>query len=343
MDMTAAGERIGVDGSPSAGRIGVGAIRCILPPESVAVPALPEFPLLGTLEAEFAESCGIRTVGVFADSTTTVDLAARACRELLADAPAIPDAAPDLLVLVGPRAPDVLLGSDACHIQAQAALPATFSFTIDGLGCTGSSAAWALARDLLLAQPERRSVLITHASRPTGADRVRYPVTVIGDGGYAMTMVRGGRPALLAHRMETDGSFHDLFQVNYKQAPWYEWREECQSPDRYRFELSMHSRLRVARLMERVLADAGIGRDDVRAAVMQNVTASAYEFYESFLGVPIHPVCRAHLERYGHLGAMDVVLNLDRLISGGDLARGDHVLVMNNSPVAAWAVSLWQI
>ena len=39
-------------------------------------------------------------------------------------------------------------------------------------------------------------MLITHASRPTGADRVRYPVTVIGDGAYAMTIVRGGRPVL---------------------------------------------------------------------------------------------------------------------------------------------------
>ena len=47
--------------------------------------------------------------------------------------------------------------------------------------------------------------------------------------------------------METDGSFHDLFSVDYKQAPWYEWREECASPDRYRFELAMHSRLRLGR------------------------------------------------------------------------------------------------
>jgi 3-oxoacyl-[acyl-carrier-protein] synthase-3 len=76
---------------------------------------------------------------------------------------------------------------------------------------------------------------------------------------------------------------------------------------------------------------------------MQNVTASAFQFYESLLGLPIHPVCAGHLATYGHLGAMDVVLNLDRLLASGDVAAGDLVLVLNNSPVAAWAATLWEV
>jgi 3-oxoacyl-[acyl-carrier-protein] synthase-3 len=214
---------------------------------------------------------------------------------------------------------------------------------VDGLGCTGSSAAWALARDLLLADPARRSVLITHASLPTGADRVRYPVTVIGDGAYAMTVERGGRPVLKAHRMETDGTFHDLFRVDYKRAPWYEWREECASPDRYRFELAMQSRRRLGRMVDEVLAEARLDKGILAAVLMQNVTAPAYAFWEAALGLSIHPVCGDHLARYGHLGAMDVVLNLQRLLGSGEVVRGDHVLVLNNSPVAAWAATLWEI
>lgn len=318
------------------GGIGIGGIRCVLPDAFVDVAALPEIALLGSEEAEFAAASGVRRVGVFGDGTTTAELAARACREL---APA--DA--DVLLLVAPRAPDVLLGSDACRVQAESKLSPAFAFTVDGLGCTGSSAAWGLARDLLVADPAREAVVIAHASRPTGPDRVRYPVTVIGDGAYAMTIVRGGRPVLRAHRMRTDGEFHDLFRVDYKKVPWYEWREECASPDRYRFELAMHSRLRLAGLVDEVLAEAGVGKDGVAATLMQNVTAGAYEFYESLLGLPIHPVCRQALESHGHLGAMDVVLNLDRLLATGQLAAGDLVLVLNNSPVAAWAATLWEI
>jgi len=318
--------------------VGIGAIRCLLPEKLHAVADLPEFASLAHDEAEFARGCGIETVGVY-EGETASDLAARACRELVADG----EPQPDTLVVVAPRAPDVLLGSDACRVQSDAGLSSAFAFAVDGLGCAGSSAAWAFARDLLVADPARNSVMIAHGSRPTALDRVRYPVTVIGDGAYAMTVVRGGRPVLRAHRMQTDGSFHDLFRVDYKQAPWYEWREECASPDRYRFDLAMHSRLRIGALVEAVLADAGVDRNAVAATLMQNVTAGAFDFYARLLGLPIHDACRENLARFGHLGAMDVVLNLRHLLSGGAVAPGDLVLVLNNSPVAAWAVTLWEV
>jgi 3-oxoacyl-[acyl-carrier-protein] synthase-3 len=318
--------------------IGIGSIHCVLADTALPVAQLPELAMLGHDESGFARSCGIETVGEFAD-VSSGELATRACRELLERDPV----EPDLLMMVGPRAPDVLLGSDVCRVQAETKLTGSFAFTVDGLGCTGSSAAWGLGRDLLLADESRQSVLITHASRPTGADRVRFPVTVIGDGAFAMTLVRGGRPVLRGHRMATDGAFHDLFEVDYKQTPWYEWREVCQSPDRYRFELAMHSKVRLRKLVTAVLADAGVAPQRVAATLMQNVTASAYEFYESLLDLSIHPVCKENLTRYGHLGAMDVVLNLDCLLASGELAEGDFVLVLNNSPVAAWAVTLWEL
>jgi 3-oxoacyl-[acyl-carrier-protein] synthase-3 len=320
--------------------IGIGAIRTVLPDKSVAVAELPEIAMLDPAAADFVAGCGIDTVAVFdaATGAGNAELATLAASRLVGDL----SADPDVLIMVAPRAPDVLLGSDVCRVQADTKLAGTFAFTVDGLGCTGSSAAWALAGDLLRAQPARESVLIVHASLPAGVDRVRYPVTVIGDGAYAMTMVRGGRPTLKAHRMATDGTFHDLFHVDYKTAPWYEWTEVCSSPDRYRFELAMHSRLRLSAMVDEVLAEAGLAKEDIKATLMQNVTASAYQFYESLLGLPIHPVCRDNLGRYGHLGAMDVVLNLQRLIETGEAGEGDHVLVLNNSPVAAWAASLWE-
>jgi 3-oxoacyl-[acyl-carrier-protein] synthase-3 len=296
--------------------VGIGAIRCILPEKREAVTDLTEFPALGHDEAEFARGSGVSTVGVF-DGTTAAELTARACRDLVADGARQPDS----LVVVAPRAPEVLLGSDACRVQAEAGLGSAFA----------------------VADPTRQAVMIAHGSRPTGLDRIRYPVTVIGDGAYAMTVVRGGRPVLRAHRMQTDGTFHDLFRVDYKRAPWYEWREECQSPDRYRFDLAMHSRLRIGALVEAVLADAGVDRRAVAATLMQNVTAGAFDFYEKLLGLAVHDVCRGNLAQWGHLGAMDVVLNLHHLLSGGAVAPGDLVLVLNNSPVAAWAVTLWEV
>ncbi|MET7639872.1 3-oxoacyl-[acyl-carrier-protein] synthase III C-terminal domain-containing protein [Streptomyces sp. NPDC005438] len=317
--------------------IGLGPIHCLLPGELVPTGDLPEAPDLDTAGRDFLSGCGIDTVGVIEESAGA--LAARATTEFVHTHPGDVD----VLLHVGARAPDVLLGSDVCRAQAEAGLTNAFSFTVDGLGCTGSSAAWGLAADLLRADPGRQRVLITHASRPTGVDRVRPPVTVTGDGAYAMTVERAGSPLLRAHRVETDGTFHDLFRVDYKDSPWYEWREECTSPDRYRFELAMHSNRRLGRLVEEVLADAGAPRSAVATVLMQNVTASAFDFYEELLQLPVHPVCRDNLARYGHLGAMDVVLNLRDLLDRNEVAPGGLVLVLNNSPVAAWAATLWEV
>jgi 3-oxoacyl-[acyl-carrier-protein] synthase-3 len=322
---------------PARAGIGIGAISCVLPEVTIPIGELPEVPTLDREQADFVATSGIRTVGVVEEPAA--DLAVRAVRQLLAS----PGSDPDVLILVAPRAPEMLLGSDAGRVQADAKLPDAVAFTLDGLGCTGSSAAWGLGRDLLLADAARECVLIAHASRPAALDRVRYPVTVVGDGGCAMTLVRGGRPVLRAHRMATDGAFHDLFGIDYRSVPQYEWQEVCASPDRYRFELALHSRNRLAELTERVLADAGVERGDIAAVLMQNVAGSAYQFYETLLGLPIHPVCAAALAEYGHLGAMDVVLNLHNLLATGDHGPGDLVLVLNNSPVAAWAVTLWEL
>ncbi|MFE2726863.1 3-oxoacyl-[acyl-carrier-protein] synthase III C-terminal domain-containing protein [Kitasatospora sp. NPDC059327] len=317
--------------------IGIGAIHCVLPSDLVPVTDLPQFAGLEGEAPDGADVSGVRTVSVFPDATAW-ELAVRACTELLT---ARPDE-PDLMIHVAPRPAEALLGSDAHRIQHGAGLASTFPFTVGGQGCAGASVAWALARDLLLADPGRRSVLVAHGSRPDDRSRVRHPVTVVGDGAFAMTMVRGGRPVLKAHRMEADGSFNDLFRGNYARTPGQEWSLEHTLGERY-FELAAHSRTRMGKLVDEVLSDAGLTKDDIAATLMPNTTVSAYRFYEQALGLPIHPVCEQHLTELGHLGPMDIVLNLDRLLATGDLVRGDHVVVLGNARVAAWTVSLFEI
>ncbi|MGW0732408.1 hypothetical protein [Streptomyces sp. NPDC002851] len=100
--------------------IGVGALHCVLPALRVPVDELPEFAGLDREEREFVRGSGISAVGVLPD-TTAGDLAARACRELLA-VQGTGVARPDTVLLVAPRAPDVLLGSGSCRVQAEAGL-----------------------------------------------------------------------------------------------------------------------------------------------------------------------------------------------------------------------------
>ncbi|MET9556761.1 3-oxoacyl-[acyl-carrier-protein] synthase III C-terminal domain-containing protein [Streptomyces sp. NPDC006645] len=314
---------------------GIGAVHCLLPDEGVRVVDLPQFAGLEHAASGGADTSGVRTVGVHAD-TDAGALAARACRDLLAAYPH----KPDVMIHIAARPGEGDVGTDAARVQHAAGMTA-FPFTVAGSGCAASAVAWGLARDLLAADPTRRSVMVTYGSRPADGGRVRHPVMVVGDGAFAMTLVRSGRPALVAHRMRADGRFHELAGT-HPRTPGQESSHESAGGPRV-FELAMSGRTHTAALVEEVLAEAGLTKGDVSATLMPNTTTGAYRFYEQALDLPIHPVCGENLARWGHLGPMDVVLNLDRLLATGTLTTGDHVLVLGNARVAAWAVTLWKI
>ncbi|MET9485045.1 3-oxoacyl-[acyl-carrier-protein] synthase III C-terminal domain-containing protein [Streptomyces sp. NPDC006638] len=315
--------------------IGIGAVHCLLPDKRVRVVDLPQFAGVEHAAPGGADASGVRTVGVHAD-TDAGALAARACRELLAANPHTPDA----LIHIAARPGEGDVGTDAARVQHTAGTTA-FPFTVAGSGCAASAVTWALACDLLAADPARHSVLVTYGSRPPDAGRVRHPVMVVGDGAFAMTLVRAGRPVLVAHRMRADGRFHELAGTHAR-TPGHEPSHENAGGQRA-FELAVAGRVHTAVLVDEVLAEAGLTKDDVSATLMPNTTTGAYRFYEQALDLPIHPICEENLTRWGHLGPMDVVLNLDRLLATGTLTTGDHVMVLGNARVAAWTVTLWKI
>ena len=71
---------------------------------------------------------------------------------------------------------------------------------------------------------------------------------------------------------------------------------------------------------------------------MQNLAAGAFAFWQDALDLKIADVCRQQLARYGHLGSIDVLLNLEAVAPS--VPPGGWVLVMNSSPVAAWCSAL---
>lgn len=317
--------------------IGIGEIKYVLGRPTKAADVLDDANLSAEASA-FAESAGVDFISVL-DDTDIAPLVGRTCA-LLYDGRG---GSPDAVVMCGPRYPDTLLGSDVCSAVHASGLVSHNVFTVDGLGCAGSSAAWALAQDLLTADPQRDEVVVTYGSLPVQRQRVRPPVTIIGDGAFAMTIVRDGTPTLLAHRSEIDGQYAGLFKADYKSEGPNRWKEVCTSPETYGFTFTIQSRKVLNRLLDGALADAGLSRSDVSTVLMQNVTSTAFDVYESSLKLRIDDVCRENLSSYGHLGAMDVVLNIARLLDSGTVAAGDVFAVVNTAPVGVWTVTLFQI
>lgn len=235
------------------------------------------------------------------------------------------------------------MASEATRIQAAVGAARATTFSVADLGCVSINSAFLVARALLDSNDSWTNVLIAHGSKPPSPRRFRYPVTVNGDGGVAVLVTRDAAPRIADLALETNGEYWDLYRVDFKDKPHRDWVEECKSLRDYSFKLAIESRNRFSAINENVLARAGKTIGDVDHFVMQNLSAGAFRFYEEFFKIEFAKACKVNLARYGHLGSMDVPLNLHTGIETGEFARGDVVLVMNNSPVAAWSTMLVEI
>jgi 3-oxoacyl-[acyl-carrier-protein] synthase III len=331
-----------------------------VPETSLAVPGLPELASLGESERRTCLALGIESVRAD-DSLNPAALGELAAREALERA-GLPARDLGALIVVEPRAPETLLSSEATRLQHLLGAERAVTFSVGGLGCVSITPALLAARGLLCADRELGDVLVVHGSKPAGPGRYRHPVTVNGDGGQALLLSAGapaGRHGVTAATdgvpgpsaapvpitlmdivQETNGEHWDLFHVEYRDRPAGEWREACRDTATYSFRLAMESRGRLSGLLDGLLERNGLKPGDVRGYVSQNLSAAGFTFTEESLGIQLMRVCRENLRRLGHLGPNDVFLNLYTAIERGELAEGDHAVLINVSPVAAWSVLL---
>jgi 3-oxoacyl-[acyl-carrier-protein] synthase-3 len=321
--------------------IGLGAIDVWLPRKRISVPELAELETLPTAQRQAVAAFGIDTVAA-AEGRSATDLAVESVRRLLAREDV--DAADiGALLVVGSRAPDYLMSSDSTRIAYEAGLDIGLSFSVSDLGCVSISAALLTASALLSVNSDWSCVLIAHGCVPPGASRLRLPVTVNGDAGLAVLVRRQPRLRILDIAIETDGSYWDLFRVDYRDIPSQQWREQCTNVSRYSFELALQSRARLRKLNEVVLTRQGRTFADVDHVVMQNISMGAFRFYEETFDVEVARACYDNLRTLGHLGSIDIIANLATGMASGEFAEGDLVLVMTNSPAAAWSSMVVEI
>jgi 3-oxoacyl-[acyl-carrier-protein] synthase III len=321
--------------------IGITAIRLLLPDTTTPLTALPEYETLAGDDKSLVGGLGIETV-TEAPGAQGSELAAAAVRGLLADQQ-LDGRDVDALVLIGSRVPEYFVASEATRVQHLAGLTGALSFAVSDLGCAASTGALLTARSLLETTPSWNRVVIAHGCRPPGPRRLRRPVTVNGDAGMAVLLEPHGGMRVLDLEIETDGQYWDLFRVDFRDRPPSEWAEVCTDEARYSFTLAVESQKRFAALNQRLLRRNQLDLSDVDHFVAQNLSEGAYRFYEEGLGLTFAAACRDNLRRHGHLGPIDVLANLHSGVVSGEFKPGDLVLVMNNSPVAAWSSTLIEV
>jgi 3-oxoacyl-[acyl-carrier-protein] synthase-3 len=312
-----------------------------LPETGIAVAELPELPTLSAPERQLCAGLGIERVPADdkADSRT---LAVHAARQALAEA-GVSAAEVDALILIEPRVPEALLTSDVTAVQAALGATRALAFSVGGLGCASIAPALLAARGLLCADSGLSTVLVAHGSKPPTARRYRHPVTVQGDCGFAALLSRHGPVRILDVVLESDGDYAELFRVDYQDVPVEHWREECADVGRYSFQLALRTRDRLRAVHRRLLDGNDLRPRDIAGYLCQNLSLAALRFYEEVLGVTMESACADNLRHHGHLGPADALLNLRTTLAGNRWRTGDHVILFNVSPVAAWSAMLVEI
>ncbi|MBL0743070.1 3-oxoacyl-[acyl-carrier-protein] synthase III C-terminal domain-containing protein [Chryseolinea lacunae] len=249
----------------------------------------------------------------------------------------------DLIIYIQNRLPQYFMSSSAARLQHDIEATNANTFSLSDLGCTDMSMAIKLAKDFLSANHEADCVLISYGNKPYAPSRFRFPVTINGDGGIALLVTRTAENQIVDVNIKTQGKYWDLFKVEYANRNYAEYKEECTSLRRYGFELAIESKMSFLKLNNDVLEKNGLTAEDVKHYILQNISLRAYDFYESSMQIKFSKACHYNLANYGHLGPSDVMLNYLTGLERGIFQKGEHVLIMNNSPVAAWSNVLIQV
>lgn len=249
----------------------------------------------------------------------------------------------DVVILIQSRLPDSLISSEAARLQFDLGLPSAQFLSVSGLGCADMTMAIKMARDFLLSNFSMNSVLICFGSKAYVKSRFRYPVTINGDGGIAMLISRETDNQILDVGFEMNGKYWDLFSVDYKEGGFESFQEKCKDFKTYGFELAIESRNVFSELNSSILERNELAKEDIDHFVMQNISSRAYQYYGESLNIKLSPVCSYNLGKYGHLGPMDIIMNLKTGVENGLFQKDNHLLIMNNSPVAVWTSLLIKI
>ncbi|MFC9997514.1 3-oxoacyl-ACP synthase [Nocardia sp. NPDC127526] len=321
-----------------SGTVVLGPVATWFPDTIAEVATLEELDYLAVQRREHALALGIETVRT-ADELTEVDLAAEAARKALAEA-GLDAAGLDALLLVTGRAPQYLLASEATRLQHRIGATRAFTTGVGDLGCVSVSAALTLAASLVRGDARCRNVLVVTAAKTPTLNRYRPPMTVLGDGAAAVLVTTSGpgRWEFVDQIVRSDGKYADLFRIDYRDIPSGEWVEECADESTYSFRLAVESKKRFDDIVPELLERNGIHKDAVGPILMQNLSAGAFAFWEEALDRPVDKACRGNLAAYGHLGSMDILVNLEA--AAGGRAAGEYALLLNSSPVAAWSAGL---
>ncbi|MGE5690157.1 MAG: 3-oxoacyl-ACP synthase [Pseudomonadota bacterium] len=323
-------------------RVGIAATAAYLPERvmtSAEVAAASGIP-----EQVIVEKFGLRGKHIAAEDEHVSDLSVRACEALLEEASVDPETI-DVLMYFGSMWKDYAVWQAAPWIAHRIGARNAYAVEYDNVSC-GTPVALRLAKDLLVAEADLRTVLVVAACRESylldyGNERSRFMFN-FGDGAAAALLVRDdGRNELLGSHGVTDGSLSLQVKVpsggSVSPNGGYRYLDVA-DPASMKARLDSVTLANFRRAAEGALARSGATLRDVSYLCGIHMKRSAHEGLVHALG--LDPARAAYLDDTGHMSGVDPLLALDRATRAGEVGDGDLVLLLAAGTGYTWAASV---
>lgn len=257
----------------------------------------------------------------------------------------------DLVISIGEEHKEYPVWTSAIKLQEEVGALNAWSFDI-ALRCGTTIAALKLAKDMLIADPEVKTVLIAGGYRNVDLIDYENPRTRfmfnLAAGGGALLLKRGHQEnQVLASHIITDGRFsEDVIvpgggtklpmneevlrrKMNYLDVP------DPEAMKRRLEEVSMANFLKVIR---EALAKSGLTEADIDYLGILHMKRSAHDFVVTELGLSEEQ--SIYLEDYGHIGQIDQILSLELGLQQGKIRPGSVVVLVSSGIGYAWGATV---
>jgi len=303
-----------------------------------------EFPKWN-MEMIYAKT-GIRARHVAAPNQCASDLGVAAAERLFAEY-GVDRRSIDFLLFCT-QTPDYPLPTTACLIQDRLGLPTSIGALDFNLGCSGFVYGLSLADGLIRSGTARRVLLITaetYSKYIAPCDRSLR--TIFGDGAAATLVEADDEPSLGSFVFGTDGRGADALMVGVGGARLpadairprkrKRWPSDLymDGPALVKFTLDV-----VPPLVDRLLSDSRLSRDDVDMYLMHQATTFMLDHLRERLELDEEKVPEA-LRDCGNTVSSTIPLLIRRLRDGRRLRPGKQTLLIGFGVGFSWAGCAW--
>jgi 3-oxoacyl-[acyl-carrier-protein] synthase-3 len=298
----------------------------------------------GIPEDVIVDKFGLRGKHVAAPDEHVSDLSVRAAQALLEEHDFDPSAI-DVVMYFGSTWKDYAVWQVSPLIAHELGCTRALALEFDNVS-HGTPIALRVARDLLRAEEELRTILLVAACRESylldyANERSRFMFS-FGDGAVAGLLLRDSvENELLGCHAITDGSL--ALQVKVPRGGSVHANDgygylDVEDPGAMKERLDATSLRNFVAAAEGALERSGARLEDVSYLCGIHTKRSMHDTIVGALGVD--PARAAYLDDTGHMSGVDPLLALDRAARAGELAEGDLVLLLAAGTGYTWAASV---